>query len=292
MSTGSAVAIGNDAHTEIVQATGADATNLSSDTSSQVAISLRIGVAIADSGSNSIIARGSVGAGAAVVSGGATAVGNESLTDVEQRAVAAGSGSSRLTIEQQALVINLGIALANSGVNEVRGLAGSLLATPDEQISEQLFALLLPALLASAAPAAADGGGTIGTGDALAIGNRSTTEVDQTAVAVAAGDGSAAVRQQVVVANVGAAVANTGANQLGAAGAPVPLDEQSMEIVSALGRFLTELLTELNGWTGATPLNGRSLTLPFGDLVVDVNSALGGNQVAIGDAGATMRGPA
>ena len=52
-------------------------------------------------------------------------------------------------------------------------------------------------------------------GDATAIGNRSETYIDQNAVATASGDGTASISQDVIVANVGAAVANTGANQLG-----------------------------------------------------------------------------
>ena len=58
-------------------------------------------------------------------------------------------------------MINLGLAIANSGINTVRGLAGSLIDAPDEFIARELFALILPALLASVS--AGDGTGAGGT---------------------------------------------------------------------------------------------------------------------------------
>ena len=66
----------------------------------------------------------------------------------------------------------LGIALANSGLNEVRGLTGSLLETPSDALAEQLFAMLVPALIASYAGQGA-GAGNIDSGNATAIGNQS-----------------------------------------------------------------------------------------------------------------------
>ena len=215
-STGSALAVGNAAETYLTQAGAATASGGGLDASRQLAVSLRLGIAVADTGSNTIVASGGAGGGQ-VQSGGASAIGNESITEISQHARATGSGTAHLTIAQRAMVLNLGVALANSGVNELRGIAGSLLsATPDDVLTEQLFALLLPSLLASYEAEAA-GAGSVSTGTATAIGNQSATYIDQTASATASGDGTASVEQQVIVANVGGAFANTGGNRHGGA---------------------------------------------------------------------------
>ena len=118
------------------------------------------------------------------------------------------------------------------------------------------------------------------SGDATAIGNRSETYIDQNAVATASGDGTASISQDVVVANVGAAVANTGANQLGSsASEPAALDAEGMRIATELGQFLTDLLEEIERWSlvpGGAPLN-LALQLPFGDLVIGLDASVGGS---------------
>ena len=289
ISTGSATAIGNDAASYMTQAATADASSNTSDTASQLAVNLRIGVAVADSGNNVVVVEGPGGSvGGVIDTGAANATGNQSLTEIVQRAFATGSGAAHLTIEQRATVINLGLAIANSGINTVRGLAGSLINAPDEFIARELFALILPALLASVSAGDGTGaGGTILAGDATAIGNRSETYIDQNAVATASGDGTASISQDVIVANVGAAVANTGANQLGSGAAePAALDAEGMRIATELGQFLTGLLEEIERWSmvpGAAPLN-LALQLPFGDLVIGLDASIGGSSETISDA--------
>ena len=289
ISTGSATAIGNDAASYMTQAATAVASSNTSDTASQLAVNLRIGVAVADSGNNVVVVEGPGGSvGGVIDTGAANATGNQSLTEIVQRAFATGSGAAHLTIEQRATVINLGLAIANSGINTVRGLAGSLINAPDEFIARELFALILPALLASVSAGDGTGaGGTILAGDATAIGNRSKTYIDQNAVATASGDGTASISQDVIVANVGAAVANTGANQLGSgASEPAALDAEGMRIATELGQFLTGLLEEIERWSmvpGAAPLN-LALQLPFGDLVIGLDASIGGSSETISDA--------
>jgi LPXTG-motif cell wall-anchored protein len=289
ISTGSATAIGNDAASYMTQAATADASSNTSDTASQLAVNLRIGVAVADSGNNVVVVEGPGGSvGGVIDTGAANATGNQSLTEIVQRAFATGSGAAHLTIEQRATVINLGLAIANSGINTVRGLAGSLINAPDEFIARELFALILPALLASVSAGDGTGaGGTILAGDATAIGNSSKTYIDQNAVATASGDGTASISQDVIVANVGAAVANTGANQLGSGAAePAALDAEGMRIATELGQFLTGLLEEIERWNmvpGAAPLN-LALQLPFGDLVIGLDASIGGSSETISDA--------
>ncbi len=289
ISTGSATAIGNDAASYMTQAATADASSNTSDTASQLAVNLRIGVAVADSGNNVVVVEGPGGSvGGVIDTGAANATGNQSLTEIVQRAFATGSGAAHLTIEQRVTVINLGLAIANSGINTVRGLAGSLINAPDEFIARELFALILPALLASVSAGEGTGaGGTILAGDATAIGNRSETYIDQNAVATASGDGTASISQDVIVANVGAAVANTGANQLGSGAAePAALDAEGLRIATELGQFLTGLLEEIERWSmvpGAAPLN-LALQLPFGDLVIGLDASIGGSSETISDA--------
>ena len=270
----------------MTQAATSDASAGGTDMASQLAVNLRIGVPVADSGNNVVVVSGPGGSvGGVIDAGAANATGNQSLTEIVQRAFTTGSGAAHLTIEQRATVINLGLAIANSGINTVRGLAGSLINAPDEFIARELFALILPALLASVNTGDGTGaGGTIASGEATAIGNRSETYIDQNEIATASGDGTASISQDVIVANVGAAVANSGANQLGSsASEPAALDAEGMRIATELGQFLTDLLEEIERWSlvpGGAPLN-ISLQLPFGDLVIGLEASVGGSQTTV-----------
>lgn len=291
VSTGGAVAIGQSGSTYVTQAGSADATGQSDDQLSQLSVTVRIGVAVADSGGNS--ATGGSGS-SGVSTGTATAVGNDSLTDVSQSATAAGSGSASITIEQRAIVINVGMAMANTGLNQVGDLTGELMAMPEQEVAEQLFAVLLPSLLASyAADASGASGGTVATGDATAIGNQTSTYVNQTATATATGDGNAVLQQQVVVANIGAAVANTGVNQSGATSQS--LDPAQQEMVVQLAAFLAALLAAANSWEPGTelPTTPGSLSLPAGDLLIGIDGSLTGSLVDVsngtGGPSATVR---
>ena len=130
------------------------------------------------------------------------------------------------------------------------------------------------------------------SGNAAAVGNQSQTYVDQTAIATAAGDGTASISQELVVANVGAAVANTGGNQLGSTdGAPAELDEEGRRVAGQLGDYLSQLLEEIERWSmlpGASPLD-LGLSLPIGDLLIGLNASIGGNVMTVSDTGADAR---
>ena len=275
IATGNATAVGNSSGTYLTQAGAVVAPDGTSDSSNQVTVTVRMGVAVADSGGNAVV--GASGSGS-VSTGTATAIGNNSLTDVSQTATLTGSGVSQLTVEQQALILNLGVAFANSGMNDVNGLANALLSSPSHDLAEQLFSTLLPALLASTSSGAASGSGAdVTTGNAAAVGNQSQTYVDQTATATAAGDGTATISQNVVVANFGAAVANTGLN---GGGASVALDPQ---MVSDLATFFNDLLTTLDQWTAADGSSQHlSLVVPFGDLLIALDGDLVGVATAVG----------
>ena len=243
--TGDATAIGNDTDQYVTQAARTEATQEMDDFANQLAISLWLGLAQANSGLNAITGTGVSGSGGSVGAGDATAIGNDSLTAISQRAAAVGSGTSQTDITQRATVLNLGFALANSGLNSISGVAGGLLSASDaddDAVAEDLFAMLLPALLQSYGYGPGAGSGAVNTGDATAIGNQSETYVAQIAAAASSGDGLNSIVQEVLVANMGAAGANTGANTLGSARAS--LDPQTAEAVVKMAAFLASMLVD------------------------------------------------
>ena len=292
ITTGSAAAVGNSGSNYVTQAGAADATATPSAATSQVSITVRVGVAVANSGANDVSGSATVSAGQ-VASGAATAVGNNSTTDITQTASATGSGSAHLVIGQQAVVVNIGVSLANSGLNGGIGdLVTALLNAPDSNAATELFTALLPALFGSYA-AASSGAGTVATGAATAIGNNSATYIGQTATATAAGDGSATVLQDASVGNVGAAVANTGLNGTGASASPVALDAASQLIVSQLAAYLSSLLTAASTWSPGDPAPTipGALTLSNGTVNLDVGGSVSGSQIDVGSADPTAGGP-
>ena len=287
VASGDATAIGNEIASYVTQAASAEATSAMDDSTSQQALSLFLGLAIADSGMNSVSGSGQTGSGGGIDTGGASAIGNDSLTSIDQQAIALGSGGATLNITQRATVLNLGFALANSGLNEISGVAGSMLAASDEQddaLAEELFAMLLPALLESYGYGV--GSGSVATGDATAIGNQSETYVQQVARATASGDGTATIDQDVVVANVGAAGANTGGNVLG--GPSRTLDPQAAKAVVTMAAFLAQLLSMVhNTPDSATTLarSSQTIAIPFGDLVLQLDGRFDALDTTVGQGG-------
>ena len=159
-------------------------------------------------------ANGSDGSGS-VASGGASAIGNQSETGIDQTAEGNATGrlGGILVVNQQADVINEGAASADTGGNDATGNAsrneagtdqggayGSAIAANDGRATND-----------------SDGTGRVVTGDASAIGNVSSTDVNQTAGGTAGGalGGIVLFNQQVAVLNAGTAEANTGSNRAG-----------------------------------------------------------------------------
>jgi LPXTG-motif cell wall-anchored protein len=287
VTSGDATAIGNEIASYVTQAASTEASSAIDDSTSQQALSLFLGLAIADSGMNTVSGTGQTGSGGGIDTGGATAIGNDSLTSITQQAIALGSGGATLDIRQRATVLNLGFALANSGLNEISGVAGSMLAASDEQddaLAEELFAMLLPALLDSYGYGV--GSGSVATGDATAIGNQSETYVQQVARATASGDGTATIDQEVVIANVGAAGANTGGNVLG--GTTRTLDPQAAKAVVTMAAFLAQLLSMVhNTPSSATTLarSSQTIEIPFGDLVLQLDGRFDALDTTVGQGG-------
>ena len=276
--SGSATAIGNDMEQYITQAARAMGDENTDDAATQLAVSLWMGLASANSGINSATGTGVAGSGGSVGTGDASAIGNQSLTDVLQQAALSGSGTSEINVAQYATVMNIGFALANSGVNDISGVATGLLTAGDSEtqngLALDLFSMLLPALLSSFT--GTSGQGQIGTGDATAIGNRSETYVHQIAEAASSGDGIATILQDVLVANVGAAGANTGGNTLG--GRYASLDSESAKAVVTLAAFLSQMLALVHTRSAETALamQQQGMQIPFGDIVLQVQGQLQG----------------
>ena len=273
--TGDARATGMEIEQYVTQAARTEANQEMDDFANQLAVSLWLGLAYADSGMNSVTGTGVAGSGGSVGAGSASAIGNDSLTDIDQRAAIIGSGTSQTDITQRATVMNLGFALANSGLNNISGVASGLLSASDvddDAIAQDLFAMLLPALLSSYGYG--PGAGSVGTGNATAVGNDSETFVKQVAMAASSGDGMASIVQEVLVANMGVAGANTGGNTLG--GRYADLDPSTAEAVVKMAAFLASMLSVVHNATGSAMagLTESGIEIPFGDLVLTVGGML------------------
>jgi LPXTG-motif cell wall-anchored protein len=111
--------------------------------------------------------------------------------------------------------------------------------------------------------------------------------ISQQATASASGDGSVVIDQRAVVANVGAAVANTGGNMV-AAGAGVPLDGDSQKVVDDIAAALTAFLDQIDAAAAGRldPGAPLRLTLTIGDVTIDVDASLAGALIGV-DAGAS-----
>jgi LPXTG-motif cell wall-anchored protein len=286
IATGSATAVGNDVGAYLTQAVNAEATSAVDDDASQLAVSMFLGLAVANSGANSVTGNGAAGSGGAIGTGDAQAIGNDSITEITQQAILLGGDAAEINVIQRATVLNLGFAVANSGLNDISGVAGSLLAASDDeddQLAQQLFAMLLPALLSSYGYGA--GSGSVAAGDATAVGNRSETYVQQVVGAAASGDGVVNVVQDALVANVGGAVANSGLNALGSGR---ELDPATASAVVQMAAFLANILARVHHSSDAASTlaaTDESIEIPFGDLLLTLNGTLGGIDTELSSGG-------
>ena len=187
ITTGDALAVGNWSQTTINQKTmvavTADGQNVVVDQPASVA---NVGTATATTGGNTALGTTNEGAGSATITtGNATAYGNRSTTVINQSTLVAVTGSnSNVTITQSAAVDNIGTATATTGDNQATGTTGE-----------------------------GDGTAVIRTGDAKAVGNESSTTINQSGIAAVTGNGStASIDQQADVNNIGTANASTGGN--------------------------------------------------------------------------------
>jgi hypothetical protein len=166
---------------------------------------------------------------ATINTGPASAIGNQSNTNVTQKATgdAGGKLGGLMVINQDTDVINAGAALANTGANfgwgntsdntaDVAGPVDQLLNPNGAQQATASGTPLDQIGIASNNGEASNGSGgsaTITTGPATAVGNNSTTKVTQTATGKIDGPfGGGIVNQDSDVINAGFALANSGFN--------------------------------------------------------------------------------
>jgi LPXTG-motif cell wall-anchored protein len=157
---------------------------------------------------------------ASITTGATDATGNKSTTTVNQAANTNITGSGFTLNDQNAVVVNAGVGIANSGINAAigNGSVNTSASTQTARISEggagNLRADDVVASNNSEGGNTSDGTASISTGAANAIGNDSgsTTVVNQASNTNIAGSGFALVDQNAFVANVGLGVANSGLN--------------------------------------------------------------------------------
>lgn len=236
---------------------------------------------------------------AAITTGSAGAVGNASSTGIEQLAVADAGDGGFVSILQRALVLNLGIALANSGMNTATGNQSlNIVDVQQQSIAGAFWASLqslfggagwlgLPGESSNAVSASntSDGAALVTTGDASATGLASTTRVGQQATGSAAGGGRALVTQEATVTNGGLAIANTGGND--AAGL-LALNAVIAGQWAGLGDFLAGYLDQLG--TGATTASPATSSWTLGDVLVDLFGEIHADDVLIDGFGALSGG--
>lgn len=291
IATGSAAAIGNSAETYVTQGAKAQAVSGETDEVRQRSATLQIGLSMANSGGNVISATLTTGGPATARTGDAAAIGNLSSTAIDQVVSASGRGSAAIRIEQRATVVNLGIAFAGTGDNQIGSDFSAALMRGDQDALEQLLELILPALFASADAVNAPGSGAISTGNATAIGNRSTTKVLQMAVGEA-DSGSVDIRQDVTVVNAGAASATTGTNSIGA-GADnrrSALAPEARGVVTQLTDFVRTMLAGIGRWASgsgsSSEFGSRGIKTAFGEYDIGIDQSVVAS--SIGGAGSAV----
>jgi LPXTG-motif cell wall-anchored protein len=250
--TGSANAIGNDSASTTNISQAANSNNGAFLLADQTATVVSVGVAAANSGLNLAVGNASlnVAAGAQnaaileqgngsinaddlvvsndttvstnsngsakIVTGPSNAVGNASTTNVSQAANHNGTGFT--LADQNATVVNVGLAAANSGLNAAVGNASvNVAATAQNARIRETGAGSIRAddLVTSnnaTTSTTSNGSATVITGASTAVGSASTTTVNQASNTNVVGNGFALNDQNAVVVNIGAGVANSGLN--------------------------------------------------------------------------------
>ena len=196
--TGNATGIGNVSSTNIGQAVVGGGGPGGLTVAGQLAPVLNAGVGLANTGLNGALGNGSTNSstclqgalgviasntclagggsnGTAIVhTGNATGIGNTSSTNIGQSVAPAGIGGLKV-VGQAAPVANLGIGIANSGLNAVEA---------NDSLQQTIIAQVAFGLLANnvALPAGwSDGFAMVISGNATGIGNQSSTKVWQIA---------------------------------------------------------------------------------------------------------------
>jgi hypothetical protein len=158
------------------------------------------------------------GGEARIRTGDASAVGNHSKTHITQSANTYVTGGGFVVTDQDADVDNLGVGIANSGLNQAVGNVtdDQIAVTPQLAVALELGGGGDDTAIAGnfgSASNATHGTAEIGTGNATGIGNKSETNISQSAnSAIDGGNGFIVPIQTADVDNIGVGIANTGGN--------------------------------------------------------------------------------
>ncbi len=294
--TGNAGAIGDSARTGIKQS----ALVGNGEQSNQNAMVVNVGIAVGNSGLNITIGTlgsngssqsgQSVAVGTAsgeVVTGSANAIGDQSRSRIRQLAGGDASGTAVLTIDQRAIIVNFGTALANTGGNvALASFDPSQLSSEEAEIVQAVLLALSPLFASDPAGSSAAGStlARVRTGNAQAIGNASTTDVSQVAVGHVSGDNSASSTQTATVGNLGLALANTGFNGALAGISLNGLAQAHPELMAAQGaltQFLN-LLTNLEWLNSANPFAQFAQSVDLGGVTLELGGSLQGTEFLAG----------
>lgn len=266
--TGPSAAVGDLSTSTVAQQVSAQATDSATVDVVQIALIVNVGIAQSVSGQNVAAAGSTVPPTAGTTSatdhtGNAAATGDAAHTTVVQGAnVGTGESSTQTTT-----VLNVGIAISNSGINVTIATVG---ANPDATTTAAL------------APVAATG--TLSTGTSRATGDRSSSAISQIASVSATGNALVSIDQRAIIVNFGIAMSNTGANFALASfdGTGLTPDEQAIinALLSSLAPMLLGSPGPAGGTSGATILTGNATGVGNG-----ATSAI--TQTAGGTAGGT-----
>lgn len=253
-STGTSAATGDQSTSKIGQQVNASASDSATVEILQIALVVNVGIAHSTTGDNlagstatggAPVATGSTGS--ADHTGNANATGNNAHTGIVQGATV-GNGESS---SQTSTVLNIGIAISNTGINVTIASIGAGSATA----------------VGTTGPDSA----TVMTGDARATGDRATSTIGQTATASASGSALVTIDQRAIVVNFGIALSNTGGNFALASFDPSALTPEQLMIVNALLGSLAPLVF------------GAQLTMPGSSVAL----ASTGNATGVGNTSVT-----
>jgi len=193
---------------------------------------------------------------ASITTGNANAVGSENHTNIAQSVNANGANGFLLT-DQTATDVNVGLAAANTGLNLAIGNVAISIAAVG-QLAQVLFGGTDDVVAANfgTSKTKSNGSASIHTGNAAAVGSRSTSNIAQ--AANINGAGFSLPDQTALVVSVGAGIANTGGNiAIGNASFNLAATGQIAQLPNSAFPNADDLVASNDG-TASTDSNGNA----------------------------------
>ncbi|MBA2609952.1 MAG: S-layer family protein [Actinobacteria bacterium] len=221
---------------------------------------------------------------ASITTGDAIATGNISTSHLNQVSDASIDGSGFVLTDQEAVEVNNGVGIANSGLNSATGndSTNSTDLDQDAAVSENgggnIGALLAPSDVVSANTSASNtssnGSASITTGHACATGNQSTTTLNQVSDANISGSGFLLADQDADVSNTGVGIANSGINFATGNDADTSntLDQDSAVTEGGAGDLLADDVVAANTATNSSNSDGDA-SITTGDALAIGNDS-------------------